>query len=345
MADLSRVDVIAPNFKRRLSGVTATVARLVPLQAKSIAITTCAPDMPIEVPNVHWAKLITMSRRKRVWHARRNVEMIAGLALKTLLRKKLKLLFTSASQRQHTWLTRALVARMDAIIATSSKTASYLERPSKVVLHGIDTHTFTPHADRRSLRHALGLPADGPLIGCFGRIRAQKGTDVFVDAMIAICQMHPNANAIIMGRATAKDEAYLKGLQSKIDKAQFSGRIRFLPEVPVWEIAKYYQALDLYVAPQRWEGFGLTPLEAMATGCPVIATRVGAFEELVPPQAGQIIDPGDVQKMIDACNRLLEADAQLGTLRAAARKHVEDHFTLESEADAIIAIYRQLLAT
>ena len=122
MVDLANIDVIAPNFKRRLSGVTATVARLVPLQARSIAITACAPEMPDEVPNVHWSRLLTMPRHgpsgARVWHARRNVEMIAGLALRGLLGKRLKLLFTSASQRHHTGLTKALIARMDAVIAT-----------------------------------------------------------------------------------------------------------------------------------------------------------------------------------------------------------------------------------
>ena len=116
MPDLAAIDVIAPNFKRRLSGVTSTVVRLVPLQAEHIAITACAPVVPDHVPNVPWRKLLTMSRRgpngPRVWHARRNVEMIAGLALRAL-GKDLRLLFTSASQRHHTGLSKALIRRMD----------------------------------------------------------------------------------------------------------------------------------------------------------------------------------------------------------------------------------------
>ena len=152
MIDLSEIEVIAPNFKRRLSGVTSTVVRLVPLQALQIGITACAPEMPDDVPNIPWPALITMSRRgpngPRVWHARRNVEMIAGLALKHLLRKHLKLLFTSASQRSHSWLTKWLIARMDAVVATSAKTAAYLERPATVIHHGIDCDVFTPTKDR-----------------------------------------------------------------------------------------------------------------------------------------------------------------------------------------------------
>ncbi|WP_299597548.1 glycosyltransferase family 4 protein [uncultured Tateyamaria sp.] len=349
MPDLADIDVIAPNFKRRLSGVTATVARLVPLQAQSIAITACAPEMPDDVPNVPWSRLLNMPRSgpsgARVWHARRNVEMIAGLALRGLLGKRLKLLFTSASQRHHTGLTKALIARMDAIIATSAKTASYLERGATVIHHGIDTNTFVPHPDKAALRSELGLP-HGPLMGCFGRIRAQKGTDVFVDAMIRVLNDHQRAAAIVMGRAVDKDQSFLDDLKARVQAADLADRLLFLPEVPVWETTRFYQALDIYIAPQRWEGFGLTPLEAMACGAPAIATRVGAFEELiVDGQTGTLIDAGDVDQMVDASTALLTNPDKLTEWSNNARKHMVDHFQLQQEADAIIAIYRDLLST
>ena len=79
---LARTDVIAPNFKRRLSGVTATVMRLVPVQSRDISIVATGPVVPEDVPQVPLLSLITMSRLGpsasgwRVWHARRNVEML-----------------------------------------------------------------------------------------------------------------------------------------------------------------------------------------------------------------------------------------------------------------------------
>ncbi|WP_299687272.1 glycosyltransferase family 4 protein [uncultured Tateyamaria sp.] len=346
MPDLSAMDVIAPNFKRRLSGVTSTVVRLVPLQAQHIAITACAPVMPDHVPNVHWSKLLTMSRHgpsgPRVWHARRNVEMIAGLALRAI-GKDLRLLFTSASQRQHTGLSKALIRRMDAVIATSAKTAAYLDRPATVIHHGIDTEVFCPTADRVALRRTLGLP-EGPLLGCFGRIRTSKGTDLFVDAMIETLPNHPTANAIVMGRAVQKDMGFLDGLKARVASAGLDDRILFLPEVPVWETPKYYQALDLYVAPQRWEGFGLTPLEAMACGAPVVATRVGAFEELIADgDTGTLVDIGSVPQIVAAINALLTAPDTLAQWSDAARDRAVTGFQLQHEADAITALYRQLL--
>lgn len=349
MTDPAQIDVIAPNFKKRLSGVTSTVIRLVPLQAREIAIATTGPELPADMPQIPLSALPLMSRSgpsgARVWHARRNIEMLAGLGLKYLLGKRLKLVFTSASQRHHTWLTKWLIRQMDAVIATSDKTASYLERQATVIRHGIDTETFCPVDDKAALRRDLGLPETGPIIGCYGRIRAQKGTDAFVDAMLRILPDNPGATAIVMGRATDKHQDFEQDLKNRVAAAGLSDRLLFLPEVPVWEMARWYQALDLYIAPQRWEGFGLTPLEAMACAVPVIATRVGAFEELiVDGGTGALIDAGDVDQMVAATDAVLRDPVRLAAWSQAARQHVQDHFRIEQEAAAIIAVYRSLLA-
>ncbi len=346
-ADPAAIDVIAPNFKRRLSGVTATVVRLVPLQARDIAIAATGPVLPPDVPQIRLRDLLTMPRRgpsgARVWHARRNVEMLGGLALKHLLRKRLKLLFTSASQRHHTWLTRALIARMDAVVATSRKTAAYLQRDATVILHGIDTDTFRPPDDKARLRAELDLPP-GPLVGCYGRVRAQKGTDVFVDAMIEVLKSRPDAGAIVMGRATGKHRDFERALRDRAAEAGLEGRLLFRPEVATHDIARWYQVLDLFVAPQRWEGFGLTPIEAMACGVPVVATTVGAFEELVMAgETGHLVPPGDVSAMADAVAGLLDDPARLARQSDAARRHMLENFRIEDEAAALNAVYRALL--
>lgn len=347
--DAREIEVIAPNFKRRHSGVTSTVIRLVPLQAQQIAIVASGPDLPPDVPNLPPSRLLGLSRRgpsgARVWHARRNVEMIAGLALKHLARKRLRLLFTSAAQRRHTGFTRWLIRRMDAVIATSAKSAQYLEREATVIHHGVDCEQFRPEPDKTSLRRTLDLPVDGPLVGCFGRIRHQKGNDLFVTAMIRAFQRGAPGKALVMGRATEEHQDFLKNLKSEVAEAGMSDRILFRDEVPIAELAAHFQALDLYVAPQRWEGFGLTPLEAMACGSPVVATRVGAFEELViEGTTGHLVDIEDLDGITEATYGLLTDAARREAFGKAARTHVVAHFSLGAEAAAIIRIYRALLA-
>jgi mannosyltransferase len=344
-----RIEVIAPNFKKRHSGVTSTVIRLVPLQAKQIAIVASGPDLPPEVPNLPPARLLALPRKgpsgARVWHARRNVEMVAGLALKVLTAKRLKLLFTSAAQRRHTGFTRWLIRRMDAVIATSAKSAAFLERPATVIHHGVDCAQFCPVDDRAALRRALDLPPDGPLVGCFGRIRHQKGNDLFVKAMIRVFGQGAPGHALVMGRATDEHTDFLAGLKAEVAAAGLDSRILFRDEVPIADLARHFQALDLYIAPQRWEGFGLTPLEAMACGAPVVATRVGAFEELVVEGVtGHLVAVEDLDAISRASFDLLTDPDKRARLGAAARAHVVERFSLQAEADAILAIYRQLLA-
>jgi mannosyltransferase len=349
--DPAEIEVIVPNFKRRLSGVTATIVRLVPVQSRMIGLATAGAGLPEGFPRLSAWELLTLPRARpggapRIWHARRNTEMIGGLALRWCLGKRLRLVFTSASQRRHTWLTKWLIRRMDAVIATSGRTAAYLERPSTVILHGIDTDRFAPlaPAERAALRRRLGLPEEGLLVGCYGRIRAQKGTDVFVEAMADLAARHAHLTALVMGRATEKHQGFERDLRARVEALGLSERIRFLPEVPVGEMADWYAALDLFVAPQRWEGFGLTPLEAMSCGVPVVATTVGAFPELVEDGVtGALVPPGEVGAMADAAGRYLAEPALLLEASAAARAHVLDRFRIEAEARAVVAVYRALL--
>ncbi|WP_425105523.1 glycosyltransferase family 4 protein [Ancylobacter sp.] len=345
----ARLEVVAPNFKRRLSGVTSTLERVLPYQAREVPIAAFGPGLAAHVPRIglgmfrhFWGR--PARRPCRIWHARRNVEMLGGVVLRDVLRMRLALVFTSASQRRHTRWSRFLIARMDAVISTSAKTADYLKRPSTVIHHGIDMGSFAPAPDKAAARRAVGLPENLNMIGCFGRIRAQKGTDVFVDALIRVLPDHPGWGGVVLGRATAAHTAFFAEQRAKVEKAGLTERILFPGEVATSDIARWYRALDLYVAPQRWEGFGVTPLEAMACAVPVVATRVGAFEELVVEgRTGAIIPPGDVAAMAEAvCAFVQRDDTSRAEMAEASRRHVVDNHSIETEARRINAVYDEV---
>lgn len=342
------IEVIAPNFKQRLSGVTSTIIQLIPIQLRmGLKITTLGPGLPEELPHLTFGQLLKLAapdapRTLRVWHARRNVEMIGGLLCRHLLGLRLKLLFTSASQRKHKWLSKWLIQQMDAVIATSRKTAAYLEVPHTVVMHGIDTDRFCPPANPSAIKAALGLNPQLQIAGCFGRIRHQKGTDLFVDAMLQLLPQHPNWMAIIAGRTTAEHLTFEHDLRQRIEAAGLQERIRFVGEHK--DIHRWYQALSLYVAPQRWEGFGLTPLEAMACGVPVVASDVGAFSELVVTgETGAIVERNDLAAMVSGIQPYLANNSLRTTAGKAALNQVRTNFPLEREARQLIAIYQSLL--
>jgi mannosyltransferase len=345
--DMSTVEVVAPNLKRRLSGVTSTIVQLVPLQARTIGIATLGPGLPDSLPQMRGWQVFSLLRRpasgrKRIWHARRNVEMAAGLVLRSVFRAPLLLLFTSAAQRNHRPFTKWLIGRMDAVIATSERSASYLAVPHTVVMHGIDTERFHPPRDDDDRFTVSGLPGRYA-IGCFGRIRHSKGTDLFVDAMIALLPEFPDWTAVITGRVTAEHQAFGDELSRRVSAAGLSGRIHFLGEVP--DVGVWYRRLSLYVAPSRNEGFGLTPLEAMASRTAVVASDAGAYAELVTRGVtGAVVPAGDGDALTEAIRTYL-ADPALAAAHADnGLADVAARFPLAKEAAGISHIYDALWA-
>ncbi|WP_353654208.1 glycosyltransferase family 4 protein [Agrobacterium sp. Ap1] len=345
VVDIGEVEVIAPNFKRRLSGVTSTIIQLIPVQrALGYKVAALGPGLPDTIPHIRFRDLLSLRRpprgkKNRVWHARRNVEMLPAIIMRDVLRMPLTIVFTSASQRRHTGWTKWLISKMDAVVATSGRTATYLNVPNTVVMHGIDTERFSPAKDKAAARTALGLDPKQKFVGCFGRVRHQKGTDLFVDTMIALLPTRPDWTAIIAGRATGPHVDYEKQLMEKAANAGLADRILFVGEHT--NINDWYRTLDLFVAPQRWEGFGLTPLEAMATAVPVVATDVGAFPELIVTgndETGTIV-LADLEAMTAASADFMDDDARRQKAGTRALQHVTTNFRIEHEIRRLGAVY------
>lgn len=342
--------VVAPNFKKRLSGVTSTVVQLVPKQREmGVKIASLAPDgLPDQVVCVRFRDLWRLwikpeAGNCRVWHARRNTEMLPGIILRDVLRMKIKLLFTSDAQRDHRCFTKWLISRMDAVIAGSAQAASYLKVPSTLVMHGINTGQFMPPLDKAEAKRAIGFDPETRLVGCFGRIRSQKGTDRFVRAMIKLLPSHPQWKAVITGRVTIDNKEFAEAMQADINAAGLADRILFKGEVE--DVTPWYQALDLFAAPQRWEGFGLTPLEAMACSVPVAATSVGAFKELVVEGKTGLVSDNSDAGFEAAIGTLMADDVVREAMARQCRAHVLGGFMLEREASQINAVYDRLLAS
>ncbi|WP_243611437.1 glycosyltransferase family 4 protein [Shimia aestuarii] len=329
------IAVIAPNLNRRLSGVTATVIALVPLQARKIGIVTAGTGLPPGLPAVPLWKLPFLKRRLRVWHARRNNELLLGIFLRSLGLMRLRLVFTSSSPRKRGGLTNWMTRRCDALVATTPVNAEVMPGPCEIIPHGVDTTHFAPGTP-----HDYGTGGQ-KLIGCFGRVRPMKGTHHFVEAMCRLLPDHPEFSAVIMGRITPDNADYGETLKSRIRDAGLEDRILFKDELPLPAMPAAYRALSLYVAPSLLEGFGLTPLEALSSGVPVVATNVGAFADFVSQDCGMIVPKDETDALTGAISTMLARD--LPAMGRAGRTRVIAEFGLNREADALVALYRDLL--
>src|ERR1700704_2329062 len=163
---LRDLQLIVPNLHRRYSGVTATNRMVAPKLAKLFRACWLGPDAPDGIARIGLSDPAELGRRPvpLIWHARRNNEMIVGVLLRAL-GWPLKLVFTSAAQRHHTWITRWLIRRMDAIIATNDISASFLKVQATVIPHGVDTDRYAPPVDRAVAFSEAGLPGR-TAIGC-----------------------------------------------------------------------------------------------------------------------------------------------------------------------------------
>src|ERR1700674_5834286 len=230
------LQLIVPNLHRRYSGVTATNRMVAPRLAKMCAAAWLGPDAPDGIVRMGFADLLKLWRRRNsvIWHARRNNEMIAGVLLR-ILGWPLKLVFTSAAQRHHSWITRWLIRRMDAIIVTSDISASFLKVQATVIPHGVDTDAYAPPASRAAAFAEAGLPGRYA-IGCFGRVRAQKGSDLFVDAMCRLLPRYPDFTAVLVGAITPERVAFANDLRKRIEAADLQSRIVITGELAIEEV-------------------------------------------------------------------------------------------------------------
>jgi mannosyltransferase len=181
-------------------------------------------------------------------------------------------------------------------------------------------------------------------IGCFGRVRAQKGSDVFVDAMCRLLPRYPDFTAVLVGAITPEQAAFAGDLKSRIAAAGLTSRIVMTGELDIEEVQRWYRRLTIYAFTSRNEGFGLTLIEAMAAGAALVAARAGAAELVVEDGAsGVLVPPGDADALAAALEPLMRDPAAAAAMGARGRERVVAAFSLDAEAARIAEVYRKLL--
>lgn len=324
--------------------------QVLPRQEATLRIAVLGYALPgCRVPRISWKSLWKASSPRNgeglpiLFHARRNDDMILGIFLKIVLRRRLHLLFTSVAQRNHSAYTRALYGKMDTLLSTSERSASFLRRrPDAIIPHGVDIENYTPAADRAAAWAEGGLPGKYG-IGIFGRVRPNKGHAEFVEALLGVLPDHPGYTAVIVGETLPEHLPFADGLRKKIADAGLNERFVWLGKRPFEEIPIWFRRMSLVAAVPHTEGFGLTCLEAMASGVPVVATRTGGFEMVIEPGlSGELVPLRQPDALARSLRGLLADPDRLENMGRQARKRVVEHFSVEREAAALVSLYRKI---
>lgn len=343
MSDLENTELILGNSNPRFSGVTSTMLQVLRFQKHMLPVAVMGKHhLPDDIPVVSFMDVVRNCRRPltsgrtRVFHARRNNEVLQALALKKIFGVKIKIAFTSTAQREHTWITRWLIRQSDGIITTSSAANQYIHGGADIIVpHGIDLDCYHPTTDKSKAWQELGYPGKYG-IGIFGRVRHQKGIDLLVDAAIPALKKHEDFTVIICGETTPDQKKYEQALRSKIEAEGMQDRFVFIGKQPFDALPNLFRAMHLVTALSRNEGFGLTVLEAMASGTAVLASEAGAWKEIVTPGSdGMVVPCEDIGATTSALNSLLEDPDKLITMGTKGREHVEQHYSLKREAQQL----------
>ena len=342
-------NVIALNLHRRFTGISSTVKFLLPHQRRELEIGLIDWGSLQLGGNVTlWTALTSGFRRPdgaafRVWHARRDIDMLFGILLRDVLRQRWRLVFTSAANRTPGRVLGFLINRMDVVVAACERCTGFLGWHSTVIHHGTDTTFFRPEDGSRHSGPVPKLPGKF-VVGTLGRVRHTKGTDLFVDALIELLPEFEDFSAVVAGLCRPKDGGFKADLEERIARAGLRDRIVFVGDLESSEAASLLRRVDLCVAPSRVEGFGLTAIEAFASGTPVVASSVGVWPEIVGHQVGAVFESGNLNDLIDKLRPLLASPERLAGMGAAARRQAVERHSVAGEAEALNDLYKRLMS-
>lgn len=327
------------------AGIDAITARGRALDAEVLSV----PDRgPFDLSVIRRLVGICREHRVAVWHAHDYKSNLLGLLIRPFHRMQLVTTL-------HGWTNMSgrmpLYAKFDkwslkfyrAAICVSHDLLDECRRwrvprdRCHVVYNAIDTEDYRRQHTVAQAKAALGIPADGLLIGAVGRLSPEKGFDLLIRA---VCQLRQGGLPLSLW--IAGDGAARGDLEKLIAELGCQEHVKLMGHVA--DPKPLYEAMDLYVLSSIREGLPNVILEAMAMQTPVVATRVAGVPSLVEEgSSGLIVEPGSAEALSGGIRRLAEEPALRDSLAAGARRRVEERFSFARRMEKIVSIYDAVL--
>ncbi|MGA7799191.1 MAG: TIGR03088 family PEP-CTERM/XrtA system glycosyltransferase [Gammaproteobacteria bacterium] len=255
------------------------------------------------------------------------------------------MLDVDGTSRRYQWVRRLYRPFVKAYVPLSKDLEQYLVSkvavaPKRIwqIYNGVDTERFAPADSERQCVPAPGFSTPGTVVvGTVGRLQPVKDQVTLADAFIELLTRRPGLKSrlrlAIVGDGPLRDEVAGRLQAAGVaDLAWLPGERSDVPEL--------MRALDIFVLPSLAEGVSNTVLEAMATGLPVVATRVGGNPELiVDGVTGSLVPPSDPKAMAQALSEYVDNDDRRRAHGCAGRERVLERFSMQVMVDRYIALY------
>jgi len=230
--------------------------------------------------------------------------------------------------------------RFDAVVAVSTPLGEDLVARGVPRAHlSIIRNALQAPSDTLSRREActaLALPTAGFNVGWVGRLSPEKGVDVFLDAIDRLDDVP--LQAVVLG-----DGPEQGAMEARVRAGPLRDRVRFCGVVE--NARRLFTAFDAFVLSSRTEGTPMVLLEAMATGVPIVATRVGGVPDVVSPEEALLVPSGDAGAIAEAVRAIRSDDRSARRRAGAARRRLESAFSVQAWLGEYEDLYRRLVAS
>lgn len=211
--------------------------------------------------------------------------------------------------------------------------------PDKIVSVSNGVEIVNRHPDLEAvnnLKEVLGIPADSFVFCYIGRMIKLKGIDVLLKAFQLIARVNHSSVLLLVGSGPMEIE--LKDMSVDLNlspRVIFTGYRR--------DVEKILEIIDVFILPSWWEGLPNVLLEAMSHGKPVIASNVGGVKELVlHGHTGLLTPPGDVNRLAEHMNLMLNLTEMRGKMGESGFRHVQKYYDIKSKVRDIERLYLEV---
>ena len=221
-----------------------------------------------------------------------------------------------------------------------SEKGTVLEK-TQVIPLGVDLNQFVYVANPRPIREKLGLPVDRTIILTVRRLVKRMGLETLINAMKLVVRSKPDVLLLIAGKGYLEQT-----LQDQVRRNVLQDNVRFLGFVAEEDLRQYYQAADLFVMPtEQLEGFGLATIEAMSCGTPVVATPVGANQEVVGGLSKKLLAKDATADSIAEVivNFLLAHQQKISRLKVG--EYCERHYSITEVVKSLEGLFRNVIGS
>lgn len=178
---------------------------------------------------------------------------------------------------------------------------------------------------------------DAPVIGIVSRLSREKGIDIMLDALPKVLRSYPNAKLLIVGDGAERERLEQHSKLLGVDHA-----VTWVGLQPKEKLEAYYRQMDVVVIPSRFEGFGLTAIEAMGYGIPVVASDVDGLREVLGDDAGVLFSQESSDELAHALTTLVSDTRRYEQLSREGRKRVERYFSCIIFKQKILELYEMV---